>query len=65
MSSFRVDVAIGFMDRTWEGVSTTIENVSEEEAGNIAEDKVRGEFSAHRTKAISFVKAMYIESMPL
>ena len=65
MSSFRVNVAIGFMDRTWTDVSTTVEGVSEEEARSIAEDKVRKEFSAHRTKAISFVKAMYIELMPL
>lgn len=61
MGTFKAEVAICFLDRTWTATSVVVEGLSKEEAEKAAEDEVLADFSAHRTKAISFVKAIYIE----
>ena len=61
MSSFRVEVAICFLDRTWTTTFITVKDFPEEEAEKAAEDEVLADLSVHRTKMVSFVKAIYIE----
>lgn len=61
MNSFRVEVAICFMDRTWESTPIIVEHFPEEEAEKAAEDKVLADLVVHRTKVVSFVKAIHIE----
>ena len=59
MNKFSVEVAVCFTDHTWEGVFTEVEDFTEEQAWEVAEDKVLEDFSAHPTKTVSFVKAIY------
>jgi hypothetical protein len=62
--AYNVEVAVGFTDHTWVAALTTVEDFPLAAVRKVAEDKVLEDYSSHPTKAVSFVKAIWVGEEP-
>lgn len=62
--SYDAEVAVAFTDKTWESVVITIEDLPIWAVKLAAEEKVLEVYSNHPTKAVSFVKTIWVGKEP-